>query len=307
MARDDDAVFCVTIEYSVGTPDPGRVFRSMARLITALSAIDGVLESSLGLKGSPTILLEDIQTGSLKAWLRNGLEAIDDEALADLSIKRAVGGFLVRGKRRLLESLKENPQIESREDVRRIQSVVAKVAEESGVKALPMYTAPNPERLLRAASHVSEAVAELASDDKASYVSDEGAVEIGRTFAASKEQIESVLTRESRSSTAEMILKVKKPDYLGASMWEVRHGEHNWSARIEDAEWLRRFQSRDVDVRPGDSLRAIVRTDVRYGYQNEVVSEHRTILQVLETLPLERDGQISLLPTDPNSPYDDER
>ena len=102
-----------------------------------------------------------------------------------------------------------------------------------------------------------------------------------------------------------MILKVKKPDYLGASMWELRHGEHNWSARIEDDEWLHRFQTRDVDVRPGDSLRALVRTDVRYGYHNEVVSEHRTILKVLETLPHERDGQISLLADDGESPYDE--
>lgn len=304
MARDDDAVFCVSIEYNVGTPDPGRVFRSMARLISAFSALDAALESSVGLKGAPTILLEDIQAGSLKAWLRNGLEAIDDEALADLSIKRAIGGFLVRGKRRLLEALKENPRLETREDVRRIQSVVATVAEESGVGRLPMYTPPSTDRLLRAASHVSEAVAELAPDDSAKYVTDEGSVEISRAFATTKEQIESVLTRESRSSTGEMILKVKKPDYLGTSMWEFRHGDHNWAARIEDVEWLQRFQSRQVDVRPGDSLRAIVRTDVRYGYQNEVVSEHRTLLQVLETLPLERDGQLPLIPED-DSPYNE--
>lgn len=304
MAKDDDAIFCVSIEYSVGTPDPGRVFRSMARLISAFSALDAALESSVGLKGSPTILLEDIQTGSLKAWLRNGLEAIDDEALADLSIKRAIGGFLVRGKRRLLEALKENPRLESREDVRRIQSVVATVAEESGVGRLPMYTPPSTERLLRAASHVSEAVGELAPEDSAKYVTDEGAVEIARSFATTKEQIESVLTRESRSSTGEMILKVKKPDYLGTSMWEFRHGDHNWAARIEDVNWLQRFQTRQVDVRPGDSLRAIVRTEVRYGYQNEVVSEHRTLLEVLETLPLERDGQLPLIPED-DSPYNE--
>ena len=52
--------------------------------------------------------------------------------------------------------------------------------------------------------------------------------------------------------SAPMILAVKKPDYLGDSKWDLRHGKRPISARIEDGAWLRRFQSREVDVRPGN-------------------------------------------------------
>lgn len=52
LSKDDEAIFCLKIDYAVGTADPGRVFRSMAHLIGAFSALDAVLENSVGLKGA---------------------------------------------------------------------------------------------------------------------------------------------------------------------------------------------------------------------------------------------------------------
>ena len=72
---------------------------------------------------------------------------------------------------------------------------------------------------------------------------------------------------------AQMILAVKKPDYLGDGKWDLRHGRRAISARIEDGAWLRRFQSREVDVRPGNSLRCEVRIGNLYGYDNELLTE----------------------------------
>jgi hypothetical protein len=158
VARDEDGIFCLKIAYELGTADPGRVFRSMASLIGSFTALDRVLEQSVGVKGMPTLLLEDIETGSLKTWLRNRLEEVPDEAIQDLSWKKVVGSYLVKGKRRLIQSLGENPSIESRADIARIQAAVREVAEETGVTRLPVYTPPDAERLLRAASDVSAAV-----------------------------------------------------------------------------------------------------------------------------------------------------
>ena len=83
---------------------------------------------------------------------------------------------------------------------------------------------------------------------------------------------------------AQMILAVKKPDYLGDSKWDLRHGRRSITTKIEDTAWLRRFQSRSVDVRPGDALRCEVRIDHLYGYDNELLSERYTVIRVLEVL-----------------------
>jgi hypothetical protein len=81
-----------------------------------------------------------------------------------------------------------------------------------------------------------------------------------------------------------MILAVKKPDYLGDSRWDLRHGKRPISAKIEDVEWLRRFQNRQVDVRPGDALRCEVKIEHLYGHDNELLTERYTIVRVNEVL-----------------------
>lgn len=148
---------------------------------------------------------------------------------------------------------------------------------------------------MKAARGLSEAASHLGPSDRASYVSDEGEVTISGAFSISEDTIERLLTRETIPSQAEMILKVKNPDYLRLSMWELRHDEHPVAAKILDLEWLRRFQERQVDVRPGDSLRALVRTEVKYGFQSEVVAIHHSILAVREVIPLQREPQLPLL------------
>ena len=75
---------------------------------------------------------------------------------------------------------------------------------------------------------------------------------------------------------------------------DSRHGKRPISARIEDGAWLRRFQSREVDVRPGDSLRCEVRIEHLYGHDNELLIERYTIVRVVEVLE-NRYYQVSFL------------
>ena len=92
------------------------------------------------------------------------------------------------------------------------------------------------------------------------------------------------MARAIRQPAAEMILPVKKPDYLGNSMWGLRHGKRNIEAKILDEAWLRRFQNREEDVRPGDALQCLVATELLYGHDNELIAERYTVETVLKVL-----------------------
>ena len=96
---------------------------------------------------------------------------------------------------------------------------------------------------------------------------------------------------------APMILAVKRPDYLGDTKWDLRHGKRSISAKIEDTAWLRRFQAREVDVRPGDALRCEVKIEHLYGHDNELLTERYTIVRVVEVLE-NRYYQMSFLDDD---------
>jgi len=78
---------------------------------------------------------------------------------------------------------------------------------------------------------------------------------------------------------------VRKPDYLGTTQWEFRHGKRFIDGKIADEQWLRDFQDRKVDIRPQDSIRAEVLIAVRYGHDDEVVGESYVIERVIEVLP----------------------
>ena len=47
---------------------------------------------------------------------------------------------------------------------------------------------------------------------------------------------------------------------------------------------LSEFQHRQQNVRPGDALKCMVAVDMRYGFDNELISETYVVTEVLEVL-----------------------
>jgi hypothetical protein len=86
------------------------------------------------------------------------------------------------------------------------------------------------------------------------------------TLNISPQSLDGLLVREKISSEQVLILKIKKPDYLGQSKWELQFDDRIREAKILDDVWLRKFQSRDEDVRPGDAIKGLVRVEVSYGF-----------------------------------------
>ncbi|MDO9312640.1 MAG: hypothetical protein Q7T85_13280 [Nitrosomonas sp.] len=83
-----------------------------------------------------------------------------------------------------------------------------------------------------------------------------------------------VLTQEVIKSSGVKIIKVKKPDYLGQSMWGFVYDGKFIEAKITHNEWLYEFQSRRLSVNPGDSLKVTLYEEISYGYEEEIVHKH---------------------------------
>lgn len=104
------------------------------------------------------------------------------------------------------------------------------------------------------------------------------------TFKLAPDSIDELITASTTIMAGEQILKVKKPDYLGESMWELKHGKDTIQASIIDKEWLQEFQSGKVALFPGDSIRAIVKQEYRYDHENNLVSERQSIEKVISVI-----------------------
>lgn len=277
--------FILKIDFEKGSRDPSRVFTSMSNLIETFQSIDSDLAKTIDVSISPMLILEDVETGSLKSYLRNILESIDDNAIKDFDWKKLVGSFLYKAKYKILDFLEDKNEIVSRTQIDSLQNDLLLLAEETNVRGLPGYAPIPTERLLNGIRKISSATKNLVGEDKVEYITKDGKVTFNKEFKYDSDFIESLLTREIISNKTEMVLKVKKPDYLGESMWEFKHGDHPLQAKIVHVDWLAKFQSRSFDLRPGDSIRAIVEIQVSYGFKNEVISTHHLVVEVKEIIP----------------------
>lgn len=292
------ADFGIEVDFKRGSEAPSRVFRTVSELIEAFDNFDRDLIHSIDVKIEPVMLLEDIESGSVKTWLAYLFRAIDDEALKNLDWKKAVGAYLVKAKYRTIKFLENKTQISNRSEIIELERDLLELAKATEVKYIPTYSPIPRPKLIENLEILSAAAHHLTDGDKLFYTSPDGKIPFNLTFNIVPAAIEDLLTKEIITSTLEMILKVKKPDYLGESMWELKHEQKTVQVKILDADWLHRFQNRDVDIRPGDSIRAIVKVKTSYDYENEVINAHYTIEKVIEILPYSPSEQIKLIEHD---------
>ena len=295
MADAQQADFCIEIDFKKESEAPGRVFRALSDLIESFHAFDSDLLQSIDSQIESVLLLEDIAAGSVKTWLRYALNAVDDAALKNLDWKQAVGKYLVEAKYYVLKFTEGKTEITDRKDFDQLARNLFTLAEKTDVRQIPAYSSLPPERLLANIERITTATRSLTEGDSVKYLTREDeAIPFNLSFKIIPEAIED-LTQETIESSMEMILKVKKPDYLGDSRWEFKHENRPIPMKILHIEWLTDFQNRQVDVRPGDSIRAKVQVIVKYGYDLNVVSTHYNILEVIKVIPFTSSEQSPLL------------
>lgn len=276
--------FCISIDFEKGSKNPSRVFTSMASYIECFKEIDDEFSKTIDSKITSVLLLEDIESGSLKSFFRNVLTSIADNALKDGDWKKIVGVYLVKVKYKLLDFLKEKNYIESRAQIENLQSEIHLLAEETNVRSMPGYAPIQMDKLLYGLKRITSSSKTLNKKDEVEFITPEKIVRINKNFVYDSELVEELLTRETISSKSEMILKVKKPDYLGESMWDFKHGDRALQAKFSNIDWLKEFQTRKFDIRPGDSIRALVETQIKYGFNSEVIATHYFIIEVYDII-----------------------
>lgn len=279
------AEFAFEIDFKRGVGPASRVFRATDDFIRACESLDAELVKSIDSNIETVLVLEDIKEGSIKTYFRNLLQATDDDALKSMDWKPQVGKYLVRAKYAILQWTDDKSDQRSLPDLR---EKIRQIAAETDVRQMPDYAPPSPKALVDAVRDFQSVKERLVDGDRASFISEvEGAEswEFNLSVRIPVDDIEGMaVARTLTMPSAEMILPVKKPDYLGESMWQLRHGQRTIEAKMEDEDWLRRFQNREIDVRPGDALSSKVAIEYLYGHDNELLAEKYTIVEVLEVL-----------------------
>ncbi|MCA9334472.1 MAG: hypothetical protein KC474_12195 [Cyanobacteria bacterium HKST-UBA04] len=278
----DNADFCLTIDFEKSSGNPARIFRAATELIDALNYLDKELVGVVDSRIEPVLLLEDIESGSLKIWLAQAIKHVPDETLLNLDWEPLIGQFLVKAKYIAIDFLAEETEVTDLARYTELAQQLQKTAEETEIKRLPHYQPPPLKGLLTGASKITGALSHLHENDKVRYTTKDAEASFNMRLNLAPENIEDLLTTKQITHDQTMILKIKKPDYIGKSQWEFKHGKETILAKITDEEWLESFQNRQVDVRPQDSLEVTVQVIVKYGLDDEVVGHSFIITKVLD-------------------------
>jgi len=282
-----DSNFYIEIGFKKDSENPSRIFKAMSDLINAFQEVDNDLIKGIDSQLEPIILLEDVETGSLRTWLLSKIKGIPDDIIKDGDWKKVLGHFLVKAKHILINKLEGYTEISDAQIIRDIQKEIEQAAAETNLKRFPHYAPLSIPTLIRNIDNINRSLISLNYGDTALMHSEIGETNFNLKLTFTPLDIEDLLTKETIENTTQLILKVKKPDYLGLSMWDFKYDGRQISAKILDIEWLTNFHKRMIDIRPGDSIKADLKTKIKYGYDNEIVGQSYEIIKVFDILPLQ--------------------
>ncbi len=277
--------FGFAIDYRKHEGKAKRVFGATYRFIEACETCSLSLVGSLGLSIEPVIVLEDVETGSIKTWFKAKWEEGGlHEATKSGDFKQVVGTLLASGIQQMVDKINDP---ESPPKLFEIQSDLYELSKDANLENLDIRAPIPGEDLIEIVKKFESVKESLIPGDKAEFLlSEESRILFVQSFKVSIEKLEKEATRETSSHRdPAMILVVKKPDYLGNSQWLFRYGGKNIATTIEDKEWLNRFQAREEDVRPGDALKCEVRIEVAYSYSNNVIAQKYYIEKIERVIP----------------------
>ena len=286
----NDNVYVLEVKYDDYVVTPHKIFEAIAGTIIAFGQLNTSLSNMISSEIEPIIILEGIEKGSIKVLLRDALKKIPDCAIEDLSLKKILGAYLVKAKYVILEKMKENDAIESNTDIEVLENELLRIAKETDLLRLQDYCKINRKELLLGMKLISETMRQLPSGTDFFYQSESGNSDISKHFVITDDKIDELIIKREILNTQKMILKVKKPDYLGHSQWDFKHGTRLINAKIIDYNWLNKFHIREIDIRPGDSLYSNVNILTAYDENLNLVSEKYEIVEVFNVI---QDNQVT--------------
>lgn len=280
-----DTDFAIEIDYIKGEGDPTRVFRSMISMIDACERMDSALLAAIDVRLRPMITLEDLEAHSLKSLLRTLVENIPNDALLHLDPKPLFGQYLLMGKKRIIDWTNDKPTITKVTEIAPLVDELNKLTGQTNVAKLPGFSLVNPKAVLSSMAGISESLAMLNEGDTMMYASRAGNANFNSKFKLSSEDVENLLTEKSLTSQSTMFLKVKSPDFMGESKWQLKHGSTSLSATIEDKAWLAAYHNGEIPLLPIDTINVVMQTTLKYDNTNELIGARYAILKVLGVLP----------------------
>ena len=283
--KPEDADFGVTIDFQRGVSDPVKIFESMAMMLGAFKELDRVLIGAVDPEAIPTMVLEDVEAASITSWVRTALGKVDDDALKSLDIKKQIGSYAVKAKYKVMKFLDEKETLRKKQELQDLVNNLNTLGVDMPNRVQLFHKQIEAEDLLGPMDQLQDAKKLLGVKDKVYLKSDIETYEVDTSSTQRPSEFIVKSTTYTKSGEMLMVLMVKKPDYLGHSLWEFKNGQNTISAHVLDTLWLDKFRHGRVILQPGSALSCNVEYQHEFNENDELLATKHNIIEVKDTMP----------------------
>lgn len=200
-----EADFGLKIDFARNTENPARVFRALYGLIDFCQLTDKTLIKCLDLETEPTLLLKNIEEGSITVWLKTVFNDLQDN-----NLEQRLTNYLVRAKLDIVKFFQERQTIKNISEIQELQNRLIQLAPETDTNKPRIYTPPSDKDLLTSIDQFESSVSDLQKADKLYYLMKSSQYLVNTNFHLSQEVRKKFLVRKNREYEIMMILEVKR-------------------------------------------------------------------------------------------------
>ena len=258
---------------------PQRIFKTLADLVVVLGKLENLLAQTADSDLRAELVLADVEAGSIRAKLAVLLRGIPEDAATGSTRRKPFGYFLTKSLQRFIKFLEGKASLVSAEELKNLQLALA--AEAAAAAPHPLL-GPGQiplDKLVALIEELTRAVSSLRDSEFIEFRSPAGNARFNPHFNPAN--LQALLVTETQHSENEYRVKVKRPDFMGDSMWELVLKGHPITAKMADIDWLEAFHEGRVDFRPNDYLRIRLQTETTFRGSFGNPAAHYTVLKVL--------------------------
>ena len=273
----------IRFEYSKDKT-PVDIFKEYTLMLSAFEKAEVEVAESISHSMKYRSSLEAVETGSIitkiKSWIEDDEPELGHEKLNEVDVQK----YVSNGVKTIVENLSKDKNI-TKETIDKISSELDKLAENANVKNIFSYTPIQQKNLIDLSKSIKEATSNLVDGEKV-YLTETGYDDLELPKRINIQVTENDLTNNEKTlgNETEQILKIKKPDYISDSVWELKFGKKFKKIKIEDSEWINKFLNKEIKLYPGDSIRCKVLTIDEYDDFGNLVNSKVSITKVLEII-----------------------
>lgn len=269
----------IKIVFDKNSTQPQRVFDAMSDLIQSVQSLHSCFLHSILSEYETELLLSDIKEGSLVSWLSPNIK----DKNIELDKKNTISIFLDKCTQIVIEFLQGKETITNDSEIDNLENEIEQEAIK--LEEFPNVFSLDKHRLLKGLSSIGKATNELHDEDTAYIELNSGSYSINKEFNFSDTEVKNLLSVKREENIFDVILIIKKADFLGNSMWDfVMPNKAVIPAKMLDHDWINKFRHRDVTILPGDRLKCKVKSIISYDKRGNVIEEKHEVLNVIQII-----------------------